>query len=400
MLSHGPNSTALDIWRKKLDYLQQQEVVTTDAAHKFALTQYIDEAKAKIADLTSVPPPGPATKPQNLKPLSKKDVYRAAVTLMHSNGSTTNLDIKYKLRAEGFYATQDDVSYLMDALATQNGWRRAPAAGHFIFTLPPHSNAKPARPAKGKKALPAIVLLTVSRYETQAVLRVFKAPPAPQAQTTISGVTYNHLGTHGQMRIVHAICEMGSAGIGAALQRTTDAILHWHPAAMVAVGIAFGMDKKTQKIGEVLVSSHLQDYELAKLNKRSTIIPRGDRATASSSLLSRLRSTDAIKCSHRTPWPKVTFGLLLSGQKLVNSFAHINYLKRLYPEAIGGEMEGLGLYAASASAKVDWIVVKGICDWGYNKSSKLKDAWQKLAARNAATVLKAALDVGSLFPPH
>jgi len=48
-------------------------------------------------------------------------------------------------------------------------------------------------------------------------------------------------------------------------------------------------------------------------------------------------------------------------------------------------------------AKVDWIVVKGICDWGYKKNQADKDVCQKLAAKNAARVLKAALNVGSLY---
>lgn len=42
---------ALNTWREKLDYLQQQEAVIADPAQKFALQKEIEEAKAKVRDL-------------------------------------------------------------------------------------------------------------------------------------------------------------------------------------------------------------------------------------------------------------------------------------------------------------------------------------------------------------
>ena len=44
-------SGALVIWREKLDYLQQQEAITADAAQKFALKKQIEEAQQKIREL-------------------------------------------------------------------------------------------------------------------------------------------------------------------------------------------------------------------------------------------------------------------------------------------------------------------------------------------------------------
>jgi nucleoside phosphorylase len=59
-------------------------------------------------------------------------------------------------------------------------------------------------------------------------------------------------------------------------------------------------------------------------------------------------------------------------------------LKALEPEAIGGEMEGAGLYAACYRAHVDWIIVKAICYWADGKKDLNKDKQQQLAAENAA----------------
>ncbi|MDO9066992.1 MAG: hypothetical protein Q7W05_00875 [Deltaproteobacteria bacterium] len=40
-------------------------------------------------------------------------------------------------------------------------------------------------------------------------------------------------------------------------------------------------------------------------------------------------------------------------------------------------MEAAGLYASAARKKLDWIVVKGVADWGDGKKHK---KYQKLAA--------------------
>ena len=60
--------------------------------------------------------------------------------------------------------------------------------------------------------------------------------------------------------------------------------------------------------------------------------------------------------------------------------------------AIGGEMEGIGVYAAAAKERVDWIVVKSICDWGMGEN----DDWHAAASRNAAEFVRDVLLNGGL----
>ena len=50
------------------------------------------------------------------------------------------------------------------------------------------------------------------------------------------------------------------------------------------------------------------------------------------------------------------------------------------PEAIGGEREGAGLYAVSYKGKVDWILVKAICDWGDGTKQKHHQGFAAAAA--------------------
>jgi hypothetical protein len=82
---------------------------------------------------------------------------------------------------------------------------------------------------------------------------------------------------------------------------------------------------------------------------------------------------------------EVRFGVMLTGEKLVDNVDFRDQLYDLEPEAIGGEMEGTGLYVACQDKKVDWILVKAICDWADGQKAKDKDARQQTAALNAAT---------------
>jgi nucleoside phosphorylase len=166
--------------------------------------------------------------------------------------------------------------------------------------------------------------------------------------------------------------EMGVGGPGGALLTVQEGIRALTPAAVIMVGIAFGLDPKGQQIGDILIAQQLLGYELQRVGTRADGAPmirtRGDRPSASTRLLDRCH-----------------FGLVLSGEKLVDNQDFREQLRQLEPEAIGGEMEGAGLYAAAQRSKVDWILVKAICDWADGKKQVNKRARQHKAAQNAAS---------------
>ncbi len=62
-------------------------------------------------------------------------------------------------------------------------------------------------------------------------------------------------------------------------------------------------------------------------------------------------------------------------------------MKTRFPEAIGGEMEGTGLQSSCHRDKIEWILIKGICDWGYDKQSEDKQKNQELAINNVCAYL-------------
>ncbi len=235
-----------------------------------------------------------------------------------------------------------------------------------------------------------ILLVTATEIESQAVLNVFASgtPPAPHE---IDGLVYFDLGRlHQAGLFLLQSPKMGSSGLGAAQQSVAKGIQALHPSAVIMVGIAFGMNETKQQLGEVLVSEWLRPYDLQRVGKK--IILRDSKPDASSTLLSRCKNAKLL-------WQgaKVHFGVILSGDKLVDNLDYRQQLQKFEPEAIGGEMEGRGLYTACQEARVDWILVKAICDWADgNKNNPDKDKHQQTAAENAARFVRHALE----FTPY
>lgn len=298
----------------------------------------------------------------------------------------------------GQSAPQRNVGFVLREVANLVGTaRQAGAAAQALVRSMRWDRGGAKKAVSGAASGPAtVVLLTVNDHETDAIFEVFLGPTPSPVQQTIGGITYNLLGEHGGMRIVHTIGEMGSGGVSGSQQRTGEAISHWAPSAVVAVGIAFGVKEKTQEIGDVLCATQVMDYDLGRIGADGSITLRGSKGDVAGALLNRFRHAAALWRSQGNK-TKVQFGVVLSGQKLVDNLDYREGLKALAPEAVGGEMEGTGVYAAAQAAKVDWAIVKGICDWGHAKNGSQKDAWQKQAAENATRFLKAAIDIGPLY---
>ncbi len=205
--------------------------------------------------------------------------------------------------------------------------------------------------------------------------------------------TYFDLGHLGSSHLLLVQTEIGSTGPGASLTTVGEAIDDLKPAHVLSVGIAFGVNPDKQEIGQILVSHQLQAYETQRIGTDSKgakkLISRGDKVTASTRILGRLRAA-----TENWLGSPVDFGLVVSGEKLIDNIDFRNELTELSPEALGGEMEGSGLYSASVGRKTDWILVKAICDWADGKKRDNKAERQKMAASQAANFVLHAISMG------
>lgn len=237
-----------------------------------------------------------------------------------------------------------------------------------------------------------LLLVTATKAETEELLNVARSYTftAPNFIVQAKYVAIE-VGIVNGVRVLAVQCEPGSVGPSSSQAVITDAIRDLKPTAVILAGIAFGTKEDKQKLGDILVSKMVIEYEKAKVTEDGSL-PRGQRIEASPKLLSVMRTADSVGLGNGV---KVHTGIMLSGEKLIDSSAFRGMLLAQEPEAIGGEMEGAGLVAAASREKVDWIVVKAIVDWASKKESNNGPEHQKDIARRAMEfVLRAIAEIG------
>jgi nucleoside phosphorylase len=241
----------------------------------------------------------------------------------------------------------------------------------------------------------SLLLVTVTKIESVALRRELKdvigREPSPKK---IDGFTYQTYGRIGDFDITHQISGMGTGGLVGSQESIRRSIAAIKADGVLMVGIAFGVDRKKQPIGTVLASKQLVPYELQRVNKKS-VTPRGDVVSASPRLLNYLSHAEATWMSDKFD---IKSGLMLSGEKLIDNIDYRLSLQGIAPEAIGGEMEGAGLYVSSQLANVDWLLIKAVCDWADGNKGKDKDNNQRIAAESAAKFVMHLLKVNSEMP--
>jgi len=238
-----------------------------------------------------------------------------------------------------------------------------------------------------------VLLMTAVETELRTVLSVLRPLDRRRSvlRTHIGQETY-YLGTFGSEVAVVTMCGMGALGRDSVLLAAQQAISELQPIAVVMIGIAFGKSPATQRIGDVLVASQVVSYEQQKVRSEG-LVHRGSISLSGPILLNRFRQALNWNFSGSNgERARALVGPVLSGEKLVDSLAFRDQLFEAFPQAIGGEMEGAGLAAVAARAQIEWILVKGICDWADGQKA---DNHQAFAAQCATALVHHVLSDSS-----
>lgn len=247
----------------------------------------------------------------------------------------------------------------------------------------PDSISIPKNKAK-KYFKPRIALVTATEIELKAVLKRLKPPKRKRKVWKVidGGKTY-YLGRFGEFDTVIVMSGMGSQGISGSTLTIDSLIRLWNPTGIVLLGIAFGANREKHKVGDVLIADNIIPYEQQRVGKKQ-IFYRSPIAPSSHELIDRIRNT--LDWDFRRPDNSkvdIHIGNILSGEKLIDNIEFKNALIDHYPQVIGGEMEGSGLYAAASFHKKSWILIKSVCDWGDGRKHK---HYQQLAAASAVSL--------------
>ncbi len=147
-------------------------------------------------------------------------------------------------------------------------------------------------------------------------------------------------------------------------------------AAVLQIGMAFGVSPEHQKAGDVLVATSLLAYDqqdiVVRDDKETVLYTRVRPIAASPSMLRKCEQYLGIWEATRVD-VKVRFGAILSGGSVISCAAFRDRLRRDLQERsidpiVGGEMEGVGLVGVGPASDPLWVVIKGISDSGFGVS--------------------------------
>lgn len=222
------------------------------------------------------------------------------------------------------------------------------------------------------------LFVTANEHEREA----YEAKFIRQKSKYILGKTY-YLGLFGNYPAAYIHVDEQGVTNPASMPLVSQLVKELSPVAVIMVGIAFGVDEKKQKIGDVLVSDKILPYDSQKILEDKTEYKETPKEVGFQLLNAFRECREWIYYLPNAEQAAVYIGSILTGSRLVNNYKYRTQLLNDFESyrPIGGEMEAQGIYSMCRIHGVtEWIIVKGICDWGYKKNTPNKDVNQKIAA--------------------
>jgi len=235
------------------------------------------------------------------------------------------------------------------------------------------------------------LILVVTEGERKAVAEAVQRRSGEPAVTDQTGSrTAYLLGTLGNTELL--LAQAGEQGTGTAAGMLVSAfrlIPHFRPDYVILTGICYGLrPDEGQRTGDIVIGRRVQGVDHRKVTDEG-VIRRSVNVGCSPFLLDRFQAGQATWTGNA----RVHIGTVLTSNTVVNSRELVHQLRTQFPDAIAGEMEGTGVYEATTEdIKPDWILVKAISDWGYDKD----DNGQPFAAHNAAEFVVHVIASGAL----
>lgn len=192
-----------------------------------------------------------------------------------------------------------------------------------------------------------------------------------------------------------------------AAHATADLINRWNPRYILVAGIAGGLRRDSQNLGDIIVSESIVYYEPGKV-RDSTVEPRNKQFLADLTLLDRFWNLQDLSWKRLLPdrpdgippsaeLPKIHVGPIASGEKVIASAEETERLLSTQRNLIGIEMESAGVASAAFGTlkKIGFITIRAICDFADNQKN---DNWHSYAAHAAAACVRAFLESRPIGP--
>jgi nucleoside phosphorylase len=243
-----------------------------------------------------------------------------------------------------------------------------------------------------------VLILVATEIEREAVINSITVvgDGGSTRVTPVAGHAVFRLGKLGSANIYLAQSEQGTVSPAAMHLTANDLINELRPDHVILAGTCYGLwsadlDGGSQQLGDIVISKQVWCLDPRRVTGDGgfpRVISRESRVEASASLLSAFRAA-----THGWTGPKVHTEHVLSFNTKVDDPRFRADLRSRYEEAGAGEMELAGVYAAAARKHCDWIMVKGISDWG---TGSMTDDNREAAADAAAKFLVRVITYGGL----
>ena len=238
-----------------------------------------------------------------------------------------------------------------------------------------------------------ILIQTVNKNEFYAVMMQLKED-SPVSRYMIKdslcdSLSCYYVGEWGNDGIPVAIIQtdMGTNGVFGSWYETKKAFKNLPDLKYIfAIGICGGVMGRVN-LGDVIVSKDIRGYSDLKMTERNWINRSFSGRITEQNFYHFLSQTANMP-------PNTHTGTILSGPWLIRSKAILKQLLKVCPEAIAFEMEGVGIVQACAGKEIEYLIVKGVSDFG---DAKKNDVWQPQAAVNAAKYLCETMTKSRLF---
>jgi nucleoside phosphorylase len=223
-------------------------------------------------------------------------------------------------------------------------------------------------------------------------IRIYYQAQLPTTPTNGATATYNI--------IVTSPLGMGRVQASTA---TSDAIRRWQPRYVMLVGIAGGVAAKGVRLGDILVSDQIVDYELQKTTPEVPEI-RWDVQRADPRLLNAVRNFKPLDWHKRiNTWrpdpnqPTRHIGPIASGDKVIAFGEALARYRSVWSTLIGVEMEAAGAATAvfQAAQPPGFFMVRCVSDLADEEKGKPDvERWRAYACEAAAAYTVALLQSG------
>lgn len=230
------------------------------------------------------------------------------------------------------------------------------------------------------------VVIAAFYEEAKALLDIVAHGPQEAGPPTLKAYHPLYVGDlDSRRRFPGFLVHLGGAGRVRVAVSTAHAIHTWNPRLLLIVGTAGGFKGNGVALGDILVATEILDYEAQRLGEGDPVY-RTATYRPCDFLIHLARTITLEKAPHidglpgRTP--RIHFGPLFSGDKVVASEEAAGKLLALRKDAYGVEMEGAGL--AFAAGSVPFLMVRGVADHADRRKSEDFQRWRDPACRSAA----------------